>query len=219
MFSTIRPLRQSDKRWGFKPLGTQGQTLASAGCLISALASGFGQYGLDLRPDEMLVKLNQVNGILPSGELDTGTIVKAFPNICFRGRWDTDLMKDGNHSVMEYDWAMKKILRLIELGNPVYLAVDYPGFGTPGKADHFVTLVSNSWDIMDPADGQFHKLQDKYGDINKAIYGFLALVGPPISVDVGGDIKIGIAAWKAGMAKKGGPNTSTYINEILDSLL
>jgi hypothetical protein len=71
---------------------------------------------------------------------------------------------------------------------------------------------------VDSWDGQMVKFSERYGDPQKGIYGYVALIGPPVNFPDSGMPAEGQAVWKLSQCLKGN-NVATYTKEALDDLI
>lgn len=227
---------QGDPRWGSKRLGTATSsdgrplTMATHGCYVTSVAMILANFGKDVTPGQLCDGANAINGFTPDGQLKWDAIEALYPDVIFHdSQWTTRFYKARDVQKIEQPEALRRLMRLLELGFPALLCVDYPGVNEEFRADHAVVLVdaprdaSRPWKVYDPAGGTEVLLTDKYryGVPADAVYGYRVLVGPPIGFPEETSretMGLGLAAWKAAMTAAG-RHVATYSREIILHIL
>lgn len=215
---------QWDARWGSKKLGTSGLTMATHGCMVTAICMALNVYGYKIDPGQLCDKLNADKGFNSEGLVIWQAIERNFRGVVFIDSlsiWTKNY--DQLTSKYEIPDALRILRNLVDLGFPVFLNVD--NIGNDKRPDHFIDLyhapLVGPWKAKDPDGGHDVLLEagHKYGPKETAIYGFRVLMGPtqsfPDYVNPQ-DHWQGLAAWRAAMVYKG-QDVPTYSKEILDA--
>lgn len=215
---------QWDARWGKRPLGTSGKTMATDGCMVTAITNALNVYGHKYDPGTVCDILNADKGFNSEGLVIWQAVERNFRGTAFIDSlsiWTTNY--DQFTSKVGVTEALRLLRNIVSLGMPVFLNVD--NIGNDKRPDHFITLyhapLVGPWKAIDP-DGGYEVLLEsghKYGLKETAIYGFRVLMGPtqsfPDYVNPQ-DHWQGLAAWKASMVYAG-KDVKTYSKEILDA--
>lgn len=215
--------KQGDPRWSAKPLGTSTAHMGDSGCFVTSLAMATYNFGISDDPGETVDRLNAVNAFTPEGFLTYTGVMAAFPALYFNERVYTTNTPDANLVKMEINAAIAKVRRGLRLGQPVMLSVDL--IGNDRNQDHCILAVGDAtaddspdfW-IQDPAFGDRIRFKTRYGDPRTKLYGYISIIGPPISFPVDGDPLAGQALWKATQIAKN-QNAQVYAREIVATLL
>jgi hypothetical protein len=202
--------------------------MASDGCFITSYAMCLKAWGVDTNPGEVLDRLLAVNGLDGFGQLTYSGVERAYPQIHFHDRIYTSIDPRNSGAEMDVKVALMRIRRLLDLGQPVILTVDC--VGNDRIADHAVACFDYKLDgnvvidlkIHDPAFGKTMWISEHYGRPLESVYGYVALIGPPITETV--PKGLGVALWKskelmrAGMQKDYG-KIWTYGRELADTIM
>ena len=223
---------QWDQRWGQKRLSPSSWTMANSGCFITSLTNALPNFsivkadGSPFDPGEVLDRLIAVDGLDAGGQMTYEGIMRAFPALYFHDRIYTTNDPRNNGVEMKSDVAIKKVRRLLDVGQPTILAVD--NIGNDGWPDHAVLAKDYVLDasgtvvdfkISDPDGGRDITFTSKYGPLLTKLYGFVILVGPPIEFpDASTDQEEGMGLWKSAQIRQG-KNVATYSKELIDSIL
>jgi hypothetical protein len=215
--------RQGDPKWAATKIGVfpggKTVTLGSHGCFITSFTNALANYAIDITPPQAVAKLLAVNGLTTDGQLTYDGIMRAFPDVAFWGRHDTTVNNQPNYSRMDIGVALKRIQKLVRLGQPVILCVD--AINNDKIADHAVLCVSENFDVVDPAYGDLKPIAFRYGQPDRSIYGFVALIGSPVEFNDETYAPEGQALWKMTQAYKlaGNAAAKQYAKEAIDILL
>lgn len=76
---------QSDARWGSRPLGQWGETMRSAGCLVTVLAMNLRHAGVDVDPGRLQARLDEEDAFTRGGAIIWARFHRAFPGV--RVQW------------------------------------------------------------------------------------------------------------------------------------
>jgi len=205
-------------------------TMGDYGCLVTCEAMIVSNYALDrlepdgdITPGELCDRVITNGGFGTDGNEDGMVLNKVWKQMYWLERVYTTNFPDKDTSRMEINVALRRIKRLIALGQPVILHVDYPNDNDAvHRPDHFIVCYSSGWDCIDAYDGRRLKLPERYGIPEKAIFGYLAYIGPAIGYEDTGDSAAGSAAWKLSQVLKkmsiNDPNRQ-YVKEALDILI
>lgn len=202
---------QLDLRWSGLAMGSQGGTVGSQGCTLTAICNGLKNYQIFMTPDQLLAAFNATgvrSDANPGGILDDGGFIfwpnvpKAIPGVHFHYRYGTivEHPQDGN---LIPTAAVEKIRILLALGFPVPVKV----MGPAGQ--HWLTAIdwslsANDLRCVDPGGGREILFGDKYGPLEQNLYAFVALIGDTVGNADGSDQSIlleaalcaGKATWK-----------------------
>lgn len=209
---------QGDPRWSKKRLAPSNWTMGEKGCLVTSIASSLKNFAVEDDPEVVCDKLVAVNGFNSSGDLRHEAVTKAYPQLFWYDRVYTTNYPEKSLSRLEITEAIKKIKRLLRLGQPIHIHVDNI-VSIPG-ADHFITAYEWGQDLWlyNPDGGKIEKFSDRYGDPLKSIYGYAAIIGPPIAFPDGGWPEEGNAVWKLSQAVQD-KNRELYTREALNHLI
>ena len=217
---------QQDPKWRDKKLSPSNLSMSSHGCYITSLTMAMHNFSIKLTPGEVLDKLVAANGLNGDGLLTYDGVMRAFPKLYFHNRIYTTNDPSSNGFEMQIDVALEKVVRLLDLGQPTILCVD--NVLHDGIPDHAVVAVDYmfgnngvflDFKIHNPDGGKEQWFSERYGDPKKFLYGYVTIIGSPISFpDQSKYQKEGTALWKAAMVKKG-IDVQTYVNEIIENLL
>ena len=216
---------QGDELWRNRRMAPSQYTIGQAGCYITSFTMSLHNFAINLTPGQVLDRLIAVNGLNNEGLLTYDGMMRAFPSVFFYDRVNTTNDPSSNGVEMRADVAIRKVRRLLDLGQPTILCVD--NLGNDGYPDHAVIAkdykLSGSevidFRIHDPDGGKELWFTEKYGPLMTKLYGYVALVGPPINFpDQSTDQEDGGALWKASQVRRG-INVGTYTKEIMDNLL
>ena len=214
----IGTYNQWGQPWSGKRLGSWGLTVGRYGCYATSIAALIKNYAIADDPGELVDKLNAIVGFDPGGLVKYDSVMRAYPQLYFNERVYTTNDPSNNVQKMDIKVAINRIQHLMKMGFPSILCVD--NVLNDGIPDHAVVCVEapydlSKWKIMNPDGGKIENFKERYGDVEKFLYGFVSIVGPPVESEMGG---FGTAAWKISQAKKGiSPNQ--YLSEALDNLL
>lgn len=217
---------QGDPRWRDKKLSPSALTMGGYGCYITSFTMALHNFAISLDPGQVLEKLIAKNGLNYDGFLTYDGVMRAFPAVYFNERVYTTNDPSSNGLEMRPEIAIKKVRRLLDLGQPTILCVDNQGNdGVPDHAilakDYLVNPMGSVTDfrIHDPDGGRELWFTEKYGPVLTKLYGYVSLIGPPIAFpDQSTDQEDGGALWKASQVRRG-INVGTYSKEIMDNLL
>lgn len=219
---------QGDPRWGNKPLGTSGLTMASHGCYVTSTAMALNNYGYTLTPGQLCDALNANGGFDAEGQLKWDVLEKVCPNVVFADAfWTTSFTKGTNLLKVQQDAALARIERCVRIGIPVVLCVDFPNVNMEGFPDHAVVLKHAppgrvGWKVNDPATGTEIELKDgqRYGTPENAVLGARIIIGHGQIPDYADerDATDGLRAFRASQALRG-KNRETYLRELVDSYI
>lgn len=160
---TITSLSQRDPCWSSVRLGysTEGQTIGSHGCLITALAMWLNSFqdasALQFTPTIVNADLMRTkNGYVITNLVNFGALRNVYPQIVYGGRIDCPL-----------DPApLGEIDAMLARGLPVIVYVDANRY-VGGVQQHFVLVtgsVGNDYAIANPWNGKIQTLTPIYGD-------------------------------------------------------
>jgi hypothetical protein len=168
---------QYDTTWKDKVMTPGSWTLGRMGCLVTALASGIHNYAIELNPGQLCDKLVTAGAFMPSSDLTWSGFERAFPRFKVVERDDTtaNTFHDANPVVVTE--AVARVRRCVRRGQVVVMNVD--NVGNDGVADHWVLLVNDQMDIMNPDGGRVEPFSLKYGDSLKGLKGFAVVAGTP----------------------------------------
>lgn len=187
--------------------------------MVTSLSMALSNYAIDVDPGELCKKIVAVGGFDAQGYFDNNVIPRMFPTVLNYERGNTTNLPNGK---IQPATAVEKIKSLVMAGQPVLLWVD--SILQDGQADHWVVAKDVKGDdflINNPAGGVEQWFSVRFGDPLKKIYGYLAIVGPPINFpDTASqsDMKRGQAMFKAAQVAQG-KNVQTYAKEILQDLI
>ena len=176
--SNYQTYNQGNQAWGNKVMSPGSLTLAKAGCLVTALSSGISNFTYNLDPGQLCDKLVTGGAFMPSSDLSWSAFERCFPQLAVAERDSTTALKI-NHDAnpVEIETALDRCKRLAGYGQVVVLNVDH--LWDDGIADHWVLLVDDKWNIMDPDGGLVIPFSERYGDPRTGIKGFAFVVGTP----------------------------------------
>lgn len=178
---------QWGQAWSSKKLGTSPFALATDGCYVTSLTSLLWAYKIELDPGQALDKLNDAGALGPDGFMNYQGVETAFPWVKFYDRLRTSNDPTSGVQKKEIGACLSSIKKLIDLGNPVILTVD--NIKNDGIPDHAICAKDYILDssgfvkdfkIMDPDGGRDIKFSDKFGDVWKKLYGYIAFIGPTV---------------------------------------
>ena len=235
---TVPTFAQQDQKWSQDVMQPSKWTMGRKGCFITALTMCLNNYGIEITPRTALAKLIAVNGLNSDGQLTYDGVHRAWPQVHFISREYTRNDPSNNGMEMDELTALKKIDRLIQLGNPVMVAVD--NMWNDGIPDHAVTFLKTKKDgdvpidflTNDPDGGKQFWFSEKYGAPIDNVYGYVVLIGDPNSYPDNGLRGFGEAMWKAAEMRQYARNLvrkypndtdakrmGTYANEMIDTML
>ena len=202
---TIPTFSQWGQPWSQKTLAPSNLTLATHGCYLTSIAMLMHNGAITFDPGQVRDKIVAVNGLLPSGEVTYSGVMAAFPQVYFHERGYTSNTVDTNIMKTNIDVALRKIQRLVSLGQPVILSVD--NIGNDNNPDHAVVLFDapddlNKWRIKDPDGGLDIFFKDKYGDPRTEVFGWIVILISPISFPDDGLPGTGQCAYKLAVLNK-----------------
>lgn len=210
--------------WSGVKLGNSEWTMANSGCYTTSLTMILNNYGYRLNPMDVVSKLNADNGY-QEGMMQYAAVERQFPQVYFHKRVDTTNHPAQNISKEMVGVSIERIKRLVGAGLYPILCVD--NLYNDKWPDHAVVCTEapddlREWVILNPDGGKEQKFLDKYGPVEKNLYGYVAFIGPPISATK--DISLGIAAWKAkeidvAVRRNDYQKASVYARELVDSIL
>ncbi len=214
---------QADPRWGSNVFATapdgEQMTIRRWGCMFTSLADALLNYGININPGDLAVRIQLAGGFDAQGYFDNTTIPKMFPDVLNYARENTTNIAGGK---LQPETAVNRIKSLLMAGQPVLVWVD--NVKQDNEPDHWVCFKdwkNGDFLINNPDGGLEQWFTPRYGDPLKKIYGYLALVGPAVEYPDSAsesDKKRGLAAWKASQVAQG-KNVKTYAKEILNDLL
>lgn len=210
---------QSDPRWASKKMSPSSLTLGSYGCLVSCFSMALANYAVDANPGKLTDSLVPAGAFTPGGELIFNGVAKAYPQVRVVGRPNTTNLIDPNLQKMQVSEAVRRIRRLIDLGNMVPIWVD--AVHSDKRPDHWVLAVAFSNDdfvVHDPGFGEIAPLSKRYGDYMKAIYGYCAVVGPSINFANDAYSKDAQVAYRLSQAASG-IDVTTNVRQAFDVLI
>jgi len=218
--------------WANRILTPSNFLFANYGCFIDALTMGLPNWailrddGTPLDPGEVLTKLIAKNALNSDGFLTYDGVMRTFPQLYYHDRVYTTNDPSSNHSEMNADIAVRKVKKLLDHGQPTILAVD--NADNDGYPDHAVLAYDyilgsdgkiSDFFINDPDGGRAIKFTEKYGPPLTKLYGYVAIIGPPLEYpSQSTDADDGTSIWKSAEIKKG-HNVQTYSRELIDSFL
>lgn len=196
---TLPCFSQLDPQWGNDVIPTASGTITlhSDGCYITSLTAALWNYEIQLTPDKVLAALVANGGINAQGWVTYDGVERAFPSVCYSERVYTKNDPSPDIAKMETAVAIEKVKKYLKLGQPVILSVYLPV--NQQKPNHAVCCYD--WDgqhfwIMDPDGGRQITFDSRYGDPLTNLYGYVALIGPPIAFPKDGYPGLGSALWK-----------------------
>lgn len=203
---------QYDPRWANVELAP-GITMAQDGCLVTSIAMGLSNYGINVLPGDLCQKFKAVGGFNSDGSLSHDAIEKVYPNVSFYERVYTSNWPGDAAKVLVAE-AIHRVKNLVDLGHAVYLHVD--NVGHDGIADHFVACKGYSaGDLLEnnPDGGVEQWFSTRFGDPSQRLYGYYSIIGDPAN-----SLKYGALSHKLAEIKRG-RNVQTYAKECLDDLI
>lgn len=225
---TLPAYSQLEPKWGAKRIPTKAGTItmSSDGCYVTSLTMLLANYAIYLDPGQCLDKLIGVSAFLENGFLTYDGVMRAFPDVIFSERVYTKNDPSKNIVKIETAVAIEKVKRYLRLGQPVILCVD--NLYNDRIPDHAVVLYDydglHFW-IHDPDGGKTIAFDLKYGDPMTNLYGYIALIGPPINFPKDGLPGFGQALWKMAKFKKENGSElnklklSHYVSEAIESFV
>jgi len=222
----LTPFSQEDPKWSQTVMKPGSLTLGQAGCLVTCCAMSMSNFAITTNPGDLCTQLNSRKGFDVNSMLSLNVPGSIWSSISLVGRFFTTLYPQNNVSKVEIQTAIKNIQRLIQFGIPVSLNVDTTPNDKNKNPDHWVVAYDslvNDFQIIDPIDGKAVKLSSRYDFSDKAIYGYTAWIGAPISFPNEDSITPGLqsdgsCAWKLSQAIKG-INKDQYIREAFENLI
>lgn len=219
---------QLDPKWGSKVIPTsQGKiTMSSHGCFITSVSMALANYAVYDEPGTVLDKLIAVNGLTLDGLLSYDGLERAYPQLIYYERVYTTNDKSANLIKMQVATAIERVKKLLKLGQPVVLCVDGPD--PDRNPDHAVICKDFSegkFKIHDPNGGKDITFDERYGDPLTNLYGYVAIIGPPIGFPKDGLPGEGQSLWKLAKFRKDNGQalkkliTPNYLSEAIDSLI
>ncbi len=208
-------------------------TIGSHGCFMTSLTMALPNFGIVrptdgtfFDPGEVRDKLVAAYGFNAEGFLTYDGVERAFPMLHFYDRLYTDNDPRNNGAEIRAAAALKKVRRLLDLGQPTILAVD--NIGNDGYPDHAVLAVDytlgpdglvKDFLIHDPDGGKVINFTSKYGPPLTKLYGMVVIIGSPIEYPAQStDKEDGASLWMAAEIKKG-MNVNTHARTLVDSFL
>lgn len=155
--------KQGDSAWGNEKLGTSQYTLASDGCVITAMAMLAKFYGKDTNPSKLNQDTVRVGGFVNDSLYAWASITKIYPDIKFT-------------EIQEYPFdpaPVEKYRAEIENGRPFLIWLDVNP-RQAGNQMHWIIVIGYEGDdflINDPLYGETYFFKAKYGDITKEALG------------------------------------------------
>lgn len=138
---------QKDPSWGAKPLGPSGDTIASHGCTLCAMAMALGSQGFQIAPDELNESLIANGGFTESSLLIWGAI-----ETITNGRFTVEIHNRPDHDLIDRELAK---------GNPLIAKVLYDN-----RIYHWVLVTgkdASGYLIADPlGNGDAHQPMTNY---------------------------------------------------------
>ena len=212
---------QRNNAWASKKMAPSSLTLGQAGCLVTCVSMAVNNYAVNSDPGTACDALVKVNGFAPSGDLLLRSVEDAFPGVHYLDRTYSTNCLETNLQRTLIDAVLGSVKKLLRLGQPVPLWVD--AVDHDQRADHWVLAVDWETDLLihDPWSGDRVAFKDRYGDPYKAVYGHMALLGPPVSFPASGTPDVAQVAWKLAQAKNlMGPGTARQmVDEALQTLI
>lgn len=183
---TLPIFAQHDKRWAEIKLGNSPYKMGEMGCLVTCVAMMASAYAIEITPGELCEKLNKISGFTEDGYLIHSKITEALDALApykahhvFYERGATALEPNKAWQRTSMTAAISKIGHRRDIGFPQLLHVD--AVAVDGRPDHWVVLKDAfNWQINDPAYGDSVDLIERYGAIEKAIFGWITIVGQPV---------------------------------------
>ena len=196
-------------------------TLATHGCFITSLTMIINNFGIFLNPGEVLDLLVINKGLFGDGQLSYESVSRIWPQLTFVERGYTTNHPGNNVQKTDIVTAVNWMKAHVRHGFPIILAVDNQG--NDGVPDHAVVLYDApddvmQWRIKDPDGGKDIFFKDKYGDPMKKVFGWVAIVGYPLTQAENGQPMVGTCLAKLGEAKRG-RNKDMNISEAFQTLL
>jgi len=220
----LNAYKQGDSKWSQTVMKPGTLNLGQAGCLVTSCAMALSNFAITVTPGELCEKLSAISGFDQYSNLILNKPAQLWPSVSFIDRFRTSLWPMSQDAKIEITEAIRRITRLIQIGIPVALNVDSTPKDKVRDPNHWVIAFDaqlNDFTIIDPIDGKTLQLSSRYDYADKAIYGYTAWMGAPISfpnADKGGEPQDGIAAWKLSQAMKGIAK-DMYIREAFESLI
>lgn len=215
----VQNYSQFDPRWADVVMAPSSLKMRGWGCMVTSLSMALGNYAIEINPGDLCRKISEFKGFDSLGYFDNTVIPKMFPSVLNYARENTTNIPGGR---LQPSAAIEKIRSLVSAGQPVLIWVD--NVKQDGEADHWVLVKDHKnvdFLINNPDGGLEQWFSVRYGDPLKKIYGFLALVGPPIEFpdhSTISDKKRGQAMFKAAQVAQG-KNVQVYSKEILNDLV
>lgn len=223
---TVAQYSQTDPKWGAKKLSPSPFSMAQFGCLVTSISNALANYAVYEDPGTVLDKLIAVGGFDQYGNLNHEAVPKAYPQLIFYERQYTTNCKKQNVSKVQAAVALERVKKLLKLGQPVHLHVD--NLYNDKMEDHFVTAVDfedSKLVIHNPDGGKKEVFDNRYGDPLTNLYGYYALIGPPINFPKDGWPGFGQSLWKLAKFRKDNGSALNkliaphYVSEAIDSFI
>ena len=176
----VKLQNQGDPRW-FSEEMAPGVKIGPEGCFLSCIAMALGNYAIDTDPGSLSTALKPLGGFDSEGNMNHNKLPLLYPQILDFRRVDTTNAPGGGGKTLPLT-AIEDIKRLISIGMPVQVWVD--NVGNDGKPDHWVLCKdykNGDFLINNPDGGLEQWFSVRYGDITKKLYGYYAMIGPPIA--------------------------------------
>lgn len=210
--------RQNDPRWAAKVMKPSPKDLGSMGCLVTSVASMLNQFGYTEDPGTVCDKLVAAGGFMPSGDLILNKVAEVWPRVALGDRNDTTAnTAQTKFLALQIDVAIQRIKKLAMRGIPTLINVD--NVGNDDYPDHWVLVVDDNLNIMDPARGVIAPFASIYGDPMKGVKGFCTFAAGPVAFldhatldqrDIGSAIGIAAAASKV--------SNHALVRQLIESL-
>lgn len=223
MSITIPLYSQYDPKWKDRSLGKSSLHMGDSGCYVTSFCMMISNFAINENPEIVVTKLSLANAFTDEGFLTYDGLMRAYPTVVFNERVNTTNAMTNVGSRTLIDVCIKKIQKLIRYGQPTILLVD--NIGNDGIQDHAVCAYdyktnndeSIDFKIHDPDGGRDIWFTDKYGSVEKKLYGYLSIIGSPIAFPDNGDSVLGGVVYKLAEAKRG-VNVSQNVKEAFDVL-